>query len=164
MKIPCLSLLTTLLFRDPKSASKKQISQSPLLSHFLLCRGRFGGSQSSLSSPLICPHTFRRLPCKFQKTSKECLCARVYVRFRWSCVRAEKPELAHSFLGGGVICAKCCVEDTRLESGRALTAAHARNQGRIRAHHPSLELSLDKCLLISRTQARSCIFILQQYT
>lgn len=159
MKIPCLSLLIIL----PQSLPQRKTSQSPSLSHFLLRRGRFCGSQSSLSSPLIFLHTFRRLPCKFQKRSKEvsmCLC----VRFRWSCVRAEKPGLARSFLGGGVLHAKCCVEGTRLESGKVLTAAHARNQGRIISHHPSLELSLDECLLISGTQARSCVFILQQYT
>ena len=139
IKIARSSLLAILLFGDPKSASKKQASQSSLLSHFLLYRSGFCDSWSSLSSLLIFLHTFRRLPCKFQKTSMF-LCACVYVRFKWSCKWAEKPGLAHGFLGGVVTQAKCCVGGTWLESGRALIVAHTRNQGTIRSHHPSPEL------------------------
>lgn len=51
----------------------------------------------------------------------------MYVRFRWSCVRVEKFELVYSFLGGGVICVKCCVEDIRLELGRVLIVVYVRN-------------------------------------
>lgn len=89
---------------------------------------------------LILLQTIKRPPCT-TKARKHLSTYCVHVRFRWSCIQAEKPGLAHGFLGSVVIQAKCCVMGTRLESGSALTVAHARNLARIRSHHPSPESS-----------------------
>lgn len=114
------SPLAMLLFRD--TVNLKETSQSILLkqaSHFLLCRGGFCGSQSSLPSTLIFLHTMETTMQAPEKQGSVCPCACVYVRIRGSCIQAEKCGLAYGFLGGDVVQAKCCVMGTKPEKGSA---------------------------------------------
>lgn len=139
------SPLAMLLFRD--TVNLKETSQSILLkqaSHFLLCRGGFCGSQSSLPSTLIFLHTMETTMETYHGDhgARKCLSMCLCVCKNQGELYTSRKMWIGTWLPGRWRCtSKVLCYGYKARKRKCPTAAHVRNQARLRSHHSSPELS-----------------------